>query len=65
MKWITSLHNDKCELEVFECECGFHLGIDATWVDQDVYDLKYVIECPNCKTQKMIMRISGTKFEGT
>jgi hypothetical protein len=36
---------DKAELEVYECPCGFHLGIDASYLEQ-VGDV--TIECPSC-----------------
>ena len=45
-KYICSIENDKVQLEVFECDCGFHLGLDFTYMDQ-VDDIK--IECPSCK----------------
>ena len=45
MKRLDSVSNGKVELEVVECDCGFHLGIDATYLDQ-VGD--FVINCPNC-----------------
>lgn len=37
--------NIRMELEYIECDCGFHLGVDATFVDQ-VGD--FVIKCPSC-----------------
>jgi hypothetical protein len=64
MQWIASLYNDRCELEVLECECGFHLGIDASWLYQDIYDPKHIVECPNCKKQKLLIKISKAKLEG-
>lgn len=44
-KYIESVTTDKVELEVYECSCGFHLGIDATYVDQ-VSDCSFI--CPSC-----------------
>lgn len=44
-KFIESVTTDKVELEVYECECGFHLGIDATYIDQ-VSDCSFI--CPSC-----------------
>ncbi len=36
---------DKTELEIIECGCGFHLGLDASYLLQvDGID----IECPSC-----------------
>jgi len=34
MKRLTSIENGEVSLEVMECDCGFHLGIDATFLDQ-------------------------------
>lgn len=45
MKRLNSVRNSECELEVVECDCGFHLGIDATYLDQ-VEDC--VVNCPAC-----------------
>jgi len=45
MKRLNSVENDTVQLEVIECDCGFHLGIDASYLDQ-VGEL--VILCPNC-----------------
>lgn len=44
-KYIESVTTDKVELEIYECSCGFHLGIDATYIDQ-VDDCSFV--CPSC-----------------
>jgi len=48
MKRLDSVENEQVQLEVVECDCGFHLGIDATYLDQ-VGD--FVIACPNCQTK--------------
>lgn len=42
MKYINQ---SKCELEIIECDCGFHLGLDATYLDQ-VSEIE--IKCPSC-----------------
>ena len=47
MKRLESVENDTVQLEVIECDCGYHMGIDATYLDQ-VGDLH--IECPACHT---------------
>ncbi len=36
------------ELEIGECECGYHFGVDATYLDQ-VGD--FVFDCPSCKAK--------------
>ena len=45
MKRLDGIKNDIVNLEVLECDCGFHLGIDATYL-LDVGD--FVIRCPSC-----------------
>ena len=44
--WIGDCQVDNYTLEVYECECGFHLGIDATYLEQvkDTVEM----ECPSC-----------------
>lgn len=46
MKRLNSVENDQVQLEVIECDCGFHLGIDATYLDQ-VGDIPH-LRCPIC-----------------
>jgi len=37
----------KTELEVIECDCGFHLGIDGSWLSLE--EAKgFEMECPAC-----------------
>jgi hypothetical protein len=48
MKRLKSIENDQVALEVLECDCGFHLGIDVTFLDQ-VGDFK--LSCPSCKRE--------------
>lgn len=45
MKKLKSIETDQYMLEVYECECGFHIGIDATYLDQ-IGDV--CVGCPNC-----------------
>lgn len=45
MKRLNSIENETVQLEVIECDCGYHMGIDATFLDQ-VGDFKTV--CPSC-----------------
>lgn len=35
----------KCEIDIIECDCGYHMGVDATFLDQ-VGDFK--TKCPSC-----------------
>ena len=46
-----TVEKDKYELEVFEClECGFHLGLDGSWLEQvqDATSSEVHISCINC-----------------
>jgi hypothetical protein len=45
MKRLDSLENDQVSLEVVECDCGYHVGIDATYLEQ-VGD--FLMSCPAC-----------------
>jgi len=49
MKRLEPAFSEVYELDVIECDCGFHIGLDNTYIDQ-VNDIK--IECPACS--KMI-----------
>jgi hypothetical protein len=45
MRVLNPIETEEYSLEVVECECGFHIGLDATYLDQvDKID----INCPNC-----------------
>lgn len=44
-KHTESITTSKVELEVGECDCGYHFTADATYLDQ-VGD--FIIECPSC-----------------
>jgi len=44
-KYIESVSTEKVELDMYECTCGFHLGIDATYLEQ-VSEVSIV--CPSC-----------------
>jgi hypothetical protein len=45
MKYLGHVNTEIVELEVIECDCQFHIGIDGTFIDQ-VGDVK--IKCPSC-----------------
>jgi len=48
VKSIGDCQKSKFELEVYEClKCGFHLGLDATYLEQDG-DINS--KCPGCNT---------------
>ena len=43
---------DKYELAVFECiHCGFHLGLDASYLEQVS---QITMPCPSCHVQLVI-----------
>jgi len=44
-KFIEAIKSDKVVLEVYECTCGFHLGIDSTYLEQVA---EVSIPCPCC-----------------
>lgn len=54
MKHICDFENKKVSLEVFECECGFHIGFDCTYLEQVG---KINFPCPNCKKTFIIDEI--------
>jgi hypothetical protein len=54
MKRLKPVFSIEYELDVIECDCGFHLGLDATYLDQ-VSEIQ--IDCPSCG------KIIDTDFE--
>jgi len=46
MKELKSIETSEYALCVFECNCGFHIGLDFTYLDQ-INEL--MVECPVCK----------------
>ena len=45
MKRLKPAFSDGYELDVLECGCGFHIGLDITFLDQ-VKEIK--MPCPSC-----------------
>ena len=45
-KKIEEFESDKVQMEIYECECGYHMGVDATYLDQ-VGKIRTI--CPSCK----------------
>lgn len=45
MTYVESVETEKVTLEVYECVCGFHLGLDATYLEQ-AGDVSII--CPAC-----------------
>ena len=50
MKVLDSIETDIVQLEIIECDCGFHLGIDATWLEQSGNCTGFEMNCPACNT---------------
>ena len=51
MKQLKSIETDQYSLQVYECGCGFHIGIDASYLDQ-VGDV--TLKCPSCNNRLII-----------
>ena len=47
MKRLDSIENEQVQMEVVECVCGFHMGLDATYLDQQG---DFIVMCPACGT---------------
>ena len=45
MKRLDSIENEQVQLEIIECDCGYHMGIDASYLI-NVGDFK--CHCPSC-----------------
>jgi len=60
MKHLPSATNEIATLEVIECDCGYHMGIDSSFVDQ-VEDAFFdeLVHCPSCQTQIDVREILG------
>ncbi len=45
MRELKSVETDEYSLVVVECNCGYHMGFDATFLE-GVDDIE--ADCPNC-----------------
>jgi hypothetical protein len=45
MRRLQGAESEEYQLEVGECDCGYHFGVDATFLEQ-VEDFAFV--CPSC-----------------
>jgi predicted RNA-binding Zn-ribbon protein involved in translation (DUF1610 family) len=45
MERLKDIETDEVQLEVYKCRCGFHIGLDFTYLDQ-VGNVSFV--CPSC-----------------
>ena len=56
LKCIDDVETDKCQLEIYECtRCGFHIGLDFTFLDQTDSEVVFVT-CPSCQNVYKIAR---------
>jgi predicted RNA-binding Zn-ribbon protein involved in translation (DUF1610 family) len=51
MTHIDDVETPDYQLEIYECNCGFHIGFDCTYLDQ-VGGIN--IGCPSCGTMLII-----------
>ncbi|MFA7218112.1 MAG: hypothetical protein WC057_05900 [Dehalococcoidales bacterium] len=49
-KRLSDIETNEVQLEVYECECGFHIGFDATYIEQ-VAATNICVFCPACGKQ--------------
>ena len=42
---MKKVNTKKCEIEIIECDCGYHLGVDSTFVEQVGH---FKTKCPAC-----------------
>ena len=45
MKRLNDVETDQYVLEVVECDCGYHMGFDSSYIDQVAW---ITAECPSC-----------------
>jgi len=51
-KELKPIETDEYSLCVYQCKCGFHIGLDATYLEQ-VGDI--ITICPSCKNSIQII----------
>ena len=52
MKFLESIKKDNFQIDVFECECGCHIGMDATLENTAIADW-VIVNCPSCKAKAL------------
>ena len=50
-KYLGDYINDKVELEIYECGCGYHFAVDSTYLEQ-VDSIK--MPCPSCNRKLLV-----------
>jgi len=48
LTFLYSYEDDKLQIDFYECDCGFHVGLDSTYSDQ-VGVIR--MNCPSCKVE--------------
>ena len=48
IKFIESIETDKVSMEIYECECGYHMGVDSSFLEQ-VSHIASI--CPSCEKE--------------
>ena len=61
MKQLKSAESNKYSLEVVECDCGFHLGIDSTWLEQSSNSAGFELPCPACNSPIPVDQLTKPK----
>jgi len=51
VKKLKSIETDKYSLEVYQCPNGFHIGLDASYLDQ-VSDMDVALLCRHIRDKK-------------
>lgn len=65
MKKIGDVSTDRFSLEVIECDCGYHMGIDSSYVEQveDAF-FEHPVNCPSCGAKILVRDLLGMpRFE--
>lgn len=52
MKYISDVETAGFILEVYECACGYHMGIDHTFIEHA--DIRFRVLCPACGSMNWI-----------
>lgn len=60
-KHVGDIETDEFSLEVYECVCGFHIGLDATYLDQ--VDESIILSCPSCQRKIKTKQFDVDKTE--
>jgi hypothetical protein len=47
-KRLKDIENDECMLEVYQCSCGYHMGVDYTYLEYVAENGVIAIPCPSC-----------------